>query len=484
MKLRRWQKVVLYLGGALAVLLILLGSWIAMASRDIPPPDFHDLDYPFVQVATEANAHTWFLEARKLLVWGEHERDIYERLRDPSTNRMKTATMATGAYPATSNQLVVLERLQKPKAESRPSGPVSDAEVEAILATNAPALTMLRRGLACEVSQPPVATNSQALDGIGITEQINLAWALSLERRWRSRNGDDAGAMTNCIEQLRFGDLQIRHAPTFVQFLVGQAIVGMGVASAWELAATNRLDEASLRVLDQALQKVDAGTNGLPGALRGEFLFGSAVLAEIKTGKLPLDVVDAYFGSTGGRLYRKFGLPGFLLRTNETRLAFAEASREAIRNAPLLYRDMRFRDYEAEWANDPGMGRRLLWQGNVIGKFLVEIMRRDSSMDFKAVCRARCDHAGARILIALRRYERRNGHLPEKLDELVPEFIEEVPRDPFDGQSLRYSRERRILWAVGENLRDDGGSKKDRKSGEETVNRRRMLDYVIDLPAL
>jgi hypothetical protein len=145
---------------------------------------------------------------------------------------------------------------------------------------------------------------------------------------------------------------------------------------------------------------------------------------------------------------------------------------------------MKFRDNEAEWANDFGACLRLLWQGNAFGKVLVEIFRPDSQMDIKIVCHARCDQAGARILIALRRYERRNGHLPEKLEDLVPEFIEEVPRDPFDDQPLRYSRERRILWAVGENLRDDGGSKKDRKSGEETGKRRRMLDYVIDLPAL
>jgi hypothetical protein len=93
-----------------------------------------------------------------------------------------------------------------------------------------------------------------------------------------------------------------------------------------------------------------------------------------------------------------------------------------------------------------------------------------------------CDRSGLRLLIACQRYERRNGLLPAKLDDLVPEFIEAVPKDPFDGQPLRYSAERRIIWSVGKNLKDDGGSKMDSNGGGETDNRRKMLDYVIDIP--
>ena len=61
--------------------------------------------------------------------------------------------------------------------------------------------------------------------------------------------------------------------------------------------------------------------------------------------------------------------------------------------------------------------------------------------------------------------------------------VEAVPLDPFDGQPLRYSKERRIIWSVGENLRDDGGSKMDtRGGGGEAQSWRCMLDYVTDLP--
>ena len=72
-----------------------------------------------------------------------------------------------------------------------------------------------------------------------------------------------------------------------------------------------------------------------------------------------------------------------------------------------------------------------------------------------------------------------------KLDDLVPAFVEAVPRDPFDGQPMRYSAERRIVWSVGKNLKDDNGSKLDSSGNTmDDAYRKKMLDYVIDIPPL
>jgi hypothetical protein len=62
--------------------------------------------------------------------------------------------------------------------------------------------------------------------------------------------------------------------------------------------------------------------------------------------------------------------------------------------------------------------------------------------------------------IALKRYQRRHGRLPETLEALVPEFCATVPRDPVNGQPLRYRRLPEggfLLYSVGENGADDGG---------------------------
>ena len=62
--------------------------------------------------------------------------------------------------------------------------------------------------------------------------------------------------------------------------------------------------------------------------------------------------------------------------------------------------------------------------------------------------------------LALKRYQLKHGNYPADLNELVPEFVSQVPPDPVDGQPLRYHRNtdgRFRLYSVGENGQDDGG---------------------------
>ena len=63
--------------------------------------------------------------------------------------------------------------------------------------------------------------------------------------------------------------------------------------------------------------------------------------------------------------------------------------------------------------------------------------------------------------IALKRYELRHHHLPDTLDEMVPDLLKSVPIDYMDGQPLRYRRNADgtfLLYSVGENGKDDGGN--------------------------
>ena len=72
-----------------------------------------------------------------------------------------------------------------------------------------------------------------------------------------------------------------------------------------------------------------------------------------------------------------------------------------------------------------------------------------------------------RVAIALRRYQSAQGSHPDSLQQLVPEFLSAVPLDPFDGQPLRYRRNKNesfTLYSVGENGRDDGGDPSTEKS--------------------
>jgi len=66
----------------------------------------------------------------------------------------------------------------------------------------------------------------------------------------------------------------------------------------------------------------------------------------------------------------------------------------------------------------------------------------------------------ARVVVAIERY-RRDHHeaLPARLDDLVPEYLQAVPVDPYAGWPIRFRVEARsyAVYGLGANGRDDGG---------------------------
>ncbi|MDR3405354.1 MAG: hypothetical protein P4L99_22865 [Chthoniobacter sp.] len=75
----------------------------------------------------------------------------------------------------------------------------------------------------------------------------------------------------------------------------------------------------------------------------------------------------------------------------------------------------------------------------------------------------------AQLAIALERFRRAHGALPERLSEVVPQYLPCVLLDPLDGEEMRYARDaanRYRLWSVGLDQEDDGGKVKVKKESE------------------
>lgn len=65
-----------------------------------------------------------------------------------------------------------------------------------------------------------------------------------------------------------------------------------------------------------------------------------------------------------------------------------------------------------------------------------------------------------RVVIALQQYHRKHAAYPGTLNDLIPEFLSEVPADLFDGKPLRSTIRdgKPVVYSVGVNRQDDGGS--------------------------
>jgi hypothetical protein len=89
--------------------------------------------------------------------------------------------------------------------------------------------------------------------------------------------------------------------------------------------------------------------------------------------------------------------------------------------------------------------------------------------------------------IALKRYQLQHGNYPVKLADLVPDFVPELPRDPMDGQPLRYKLKEDgtfLLYSIGEDGLDDGGDPSSKANANATsFSWQRGRDLVWPQPA-
>jgi hypothetical protein len=94
------------------------------------------------------------------------------------------------------------------------------------------------------------------------------------------------------------------------------------------------------------------------------------------------------------------------------------------------------------------------------------------------------DQARLRLLmthLAIRRYRLTHGKNPESLADLVPNDVSALPLDPFSGRALIYRPEgpddaSYLLYSVGPDRKDDGGTPIPKKSNPTTAKG----DYVLD----
>lgn len=91
--------------------------------------------------------------------------------------------------------------------------------------------------------------------------------------------------------------------------------------------------------------------------------------------------------------------------------------------------------------------------------FLLSILVPSLNHALEASARAQAGEDCGRIAVAMTRYRLDHGKLPEKLEDLIPQYLKTIPVDPFDGKPLRLAEkeDRCVIYSVGPDQVDDGG---------------------------
>jgi hypothetical protein len=94
---------------------------------------------------------------------------------------------------------------------------------------------------------------------------------------------------------------------------------------------------------------------------------------------------------------------------------------------------------------------------------------------FTAGARGEATIKAADAIIAAKRFQTKHGRFPIIWNDLVPEFLESLPEDPFSQQPMHLvvRDQRCLIYSIGTNQLDDGGSTKAPNNEE--------LDLVMEL---
>ena len=98
------------------------------------------------------------------------------------------------------------------------------------------------------------------------------------------------------------------------------------------------------------------------------------------------------------------------------------------------------------------------FEENYIGKMIYETSAIDISQgQFVTKCMEDFSVIATQLLLAIKDYQLKYGEIPDSLSRLIPEYFSKLPKDPFDGQPVRFLPGKKIIYSVGRDLKDSGG---------------------------
>jgi hypothetical protein len=254
--------------------------------------------------------------------------------------------------------------------------------------------------------------------------------------------GDVNGALARCRTIMNMAS-SVRDDPMLISSLVSISIDAVTVQTIERVLAAGST-EPELANATQALLRDHELSSAFPNGIKGERLWQIAMHGYARERGF-----EAFRDGTGPRPTLPAGgryLFGGWLNLNQAKMMdlmdpLIETlgnPREALTAARQLEKDV------AELS---------LW--HTVTKVALPSLSRAVTHWVRHVALLRCAQAG----LAAERFRMAEGRWPESLDELVPEYIDAVPLDPFDEQPLRYKVEadRIVIYSISENEVDDGG---------------------------
>jgi hypothetical protein len=280
------------------------------------------------------------------------------------------------------------------------------------------------------------------------------AQLLAVSARVKAAGGHPDEALAD-LEALFRITRHVEQEPILISGLVAMANDCYAVRTLEALLADGTVPVETL-----ALAPTQFYNETLSQAFRMEEAFGLTIFANLALGDPPTVAGLRVSASGLGGPERILGWP--LLEWTGCAAAYRvfvlPADMSFYRRAMHRYQNvtaMPYHQARAEWERM----EKELYRGEEMG-ILSRLLFPALSSVAKTAATADARRALARLALAMERCRAEAGAYPEGLDAVAPAHIPAVPRDPFDGKPLRLVRREGhlVLYSVGKDVKDDGGT--------------------------
>ena len=284
-----------------------------------------------------------------------------------------------------------------------------------------------------------------------------LAKALQVRAQVRMALGDIGGAWIDLQDLRRLADLTDKQ-PTLIAAIIRVNLYGPYLRSIEEGIRLDLWSESQLRQLESELPMVDL-IGSVKLGLQGERASLVALLGQDKPTIEAQTLLDN-LAWWGGRQPAKW-MPAFLQYApagwryqNLVNLCMQRTKEIDVLKIPG--HQIRPADLQRV-ATEVHAGLRSLGPYNFLNRYVAPNF--SGAVTLAALCQSAVDLTT--LASSLQRYRKENGNYPEELSALVPKYLATLPKDICTGDLPKYRREANgtfLLYSVGFNLTDDGGS--------------------------
>ncbi len=438
---RSWKRIILIITSLILVLIIIiliLPFFLSLFAKDIAPIDDSDLQLQKMLIPNEDNAYFYLNKLDDVIYIPEGK---WQSIVSMSAGEMWDKQIATE---------VIYKNAQAFRYFTKAAEKLKYQNPESADPAN----------INFDMTMPPMQS------------WIRMATLSRLKALYLSKQGKDIEALNESLNSVKIGSKIKESQVMMTEYIMATSLKTTGLITIQQIIPSLDLTNTELKKYIQKLDNLFISNNGLIMVAKTNYALSYWVINILATGDK--EKIRELMGEEEPEMTRRIN-NRFYFKPNKTKLLLAESTRKQIEEIGQLCGEIEdIRSLGLAPANPV----TFYITENAIGRILHDsAMTGLTPLIMSSKCQGNLLVSATQTMIAIKMYKNDTNNYPSSLEELVPNYLSSIPIDPFDGNPLRYSAENRIIYSVGIDMKDSGGSIKDGWGWRDAVDPTFVLNF-------